>query len=97
MYGGHGDIAKIGWLDHMSIPLYLLKMGYVPKIVSSMLEKGSHELPNLQTSAQTGLMRPRYACFSAGGFSRIRVQKGAKSRFDLKAGADENQMGAFLH
>ena len=84
MYGGHGDIAKFGWLDHMSIPSYLLKIGYVPKVVSSRLEKGSHELSNLQTSAQTGLMRPRYACFSAGGFSRIRVQKGAKSRINLK-------------
>ena len=64
----------------MFIPSFLLYIGYVPKVVSSKLKKGTHELPNLKTSARTGLVRPRYACFSAGGFSRIRVQKGAKSR-----------------
>ena len=49
MYGGFGDIAKIGWLDHMFRPPYVLQMGYVPKVVSGMLEKGPHELPTLQT------------------------------------------------
>ena len=42
-------VPKIWWLDHMFRPSYLLEIGYVPKGLSSKLEKGPHELPTLQT------------------------------------------------